>query len=191
VIRPLAILRNGDLEEAHPDTAIARYRAAYPELFVAGAPAVDRANLNAAIDLAATYLRQGATGRANLLLDSAAANFAKMPRLGDFGYRISDVHVHALRGEKAKALAALRDAQAAGWHGPLWRYHRDFDPNLASIRSAPEFKAIFGDIERDMAQQRARLAASGRQEECLAERQVRTTRTTLRFAQPTATAAAC
>ena len=42
---------------------------------------------------------------------------------------------------------------------PIWRYYRDFDPNLASIRNEPEFKAVFADIERDMAQQRARLAA--------------------------------
>jgi len=47
---------------------------------------------------------------------------------------------------------------AESWHGPLWRYHRDVDPNLASIRRATEFKAIFADIKRDMAQQRARLA---------------------------------
>ena len=61
-------------------------------------------------------------------------------------------------GETAKALAKLREAEQAGWRG-RWRYHRDFDPNLASIRNEPEFKAVFADIERDMAQQRARLAA--------------------------------
>ena len=33
------------------------------------------------------------------------------------------------------------------------------NPTLASIRNEPEFKAVFADIERDMAQQRARLAA--------------------------------
>ena len=71
----------------------------------------------------------------------------------------SDVQIHALRGEKTKALAALREAEQAGWRGPWWRYYRDFEPNLASIRNEPEFKAIFADIERDMAQQRARLAA--------------------------------
>jgi len=32
------------------------------------------------------------------------------------------------------------------------------DPALASIRNEPEFKAIFADIERDMARQRAELA---------------------------------
>jgi hypothetical protein len=60
---------------------------------------------------------------------------------------------------KPHVLAALRQADMAGWRGPAWRYYRDFDPNLASIRNQPEFKAVFADIERDMAQQRARLAA--------------------------------
>jgi hypothetical protein len=45
------------------------------------------------------------------------------------------------------------------WRGPSWRYYRDFDPALVSIRNEPEFKAIFADIERDMARQRAELAA--------------------------------
>jgi hypothetical protein len=74
------------------------------------------------------------------------------------GYGIADVAIHALRGDKAKALAALREAEKAGWRGPLWRYCRDFDPNLTSIRNEPEFKAVFADIERDMARQRAELA---------------------------------
>ena len=66
--------------------------------------------------------------------------------------------IHALRGDKRKALAALREAEKAGWRGPVWRYYRDVDPNLASIRNDPEFKAVFADIERDMARQRAELA---------------------------------
>ena len=75
------------------------------------------------------------------------------------GYGIADVQIHALRGDTAKALAALREAGAGRLARPLWRYYRDFDPDLASIRNEPEFKAVFADIERDMAQQRARLAA--------------------------------
>ena len=77
---------------------------------------------------------------------------------GRYGYWLADVQIHALRGQKAEALAALREAERAGWR-IMWRYYRDFDPNLASIRNEPEFKAVFADIERDMAQQRARLAA--------------------------------
>ena len=69
------------------------------------------------------------------------------------------MQIHALRGDKAKALAALREAEQAGWRGPFWRSYRDVDPALASIRDEPEFKAVFADIERDMARQRAELAA--------------------------------
>ena len=66
-----------------------------------------------------------------------------------------DVAIHALRGDTIKALASLREAEQAGWRA-WWRYDRDWNPKLASIRDEPEFKAVFADIERDMAQQRAR-----------------------------------
>ena len=33
-----------------------------------------------------------------------------------------------------------------------------FDPALESLRNEPGFKAVFADIERDMARQRAELA---------------------------------
>jgi hypothetical protein len=52
----------------------------------------------------------------------------------------------------------LREAKRAGCRW-LWRYYRDYDPVLAPIRNEPAFKAVFADIERDMAQQRALLAA--------------------------------
>jgi hypothetical protein len=44
----------------------------------------------------------------------------------------------------------------------FWRFYRDLDPALASIRNELEFKAIFTDIERDMTEQRARVAARPR-----------------------------
>jgi hypothetical protein len=82
----------------------------------------------------------------------------QIPRLGVFGHRIADAQIHALRGDEAKALAALREAEQAGWRGPRWRFYRDVEPAFASIRDEPEFKAVFADIERDMALQRAKLA---------------------------------
>jgi hypothetical protein len=101
----------------------------------------------------------GDDAAANALLDRADALIRTIPRLGVTGYGIADVQVHALRGDKARALAALRTAGKAGWRGPNWRYYRDFDPSLASIRNKPEFKTVFADIERDMARQRTELAA--------------------------------
>jgi len=54
-------------------------------------------------------------------------------------------------------LLALREAEIAGWRSFAWRYFRDFDPNLESVRSEPDFAAVFADMERDMSQQRAVL----------------------------------
>ena len=58
----------------------------------------------------------------------------------------------------ASLAARYWDLGNDGWADSC-RYARDFDPELASIRNEPEFKAIFADIERDMARQRAALAA--------------------------------
>jgi tetratricopeptide (TPR) repeat protein len=155
----LAILRNADLQTGRYDAALARYEQAYPELFVHGAPRIDGSNHRTAIDLAVLFRKRGDSDRAGALLDGAARVIRTTPRLGISGYWVADVAIHALRAQKAQALAALRDAERAGWRGPFWRYVRDFEPNLASIRNEPEFKAVFADIERDMARQRAALAA--------------------------------
>ena len=154
----LAILRNAEMQTGRDDAALTRYKQAHPELFVQGSPSVHLANYRAAIDLALVLQKRGENEAANLLLDGAARVIGTIPRLGIAGYWISDVAIHALRGQKTEALAALRDAENDGWRGPFWRYYRDIEPNLASIRNEAEFKAIFADIGRDMAQQRARLA---------------------------------
>jgi TolB-like protein len=155
---PLMILRNADLQTGRYDAALARYEKAYPELFAQGGLRIDRSNYAVAMDLALVLQERGERERADALLDGVARAIRTIPRLGVVGYGITDVQIHALRGQKAQALAALRDAERAGYRG-LWRYYRDFEPSLASIRNEPEFKAVFADIERDMAKQRAQLAA--------------------------------
>jgi len=154
----LMILRDIDLHAGRYDATLARYETAYPELFVAGGR-VDGSNYWIAIDAALVAERSGKRDLANAWLDGAERAIQAIPRLGGRGYWISDVQIHALRGETTEALAALRVAEKAGWRGRGWRYHRDFDLSLASIRDEPEFKAVFADIERDMARQRAELAA--------------------------------
>jgi hypothetical protein len=97
------------------------------------------------------------------LLAASEKVMAKLPLLplysvGGFGRAPNDARALALRGRKQEALTALRAAERAGWRGAAWRARRDFDPAFDSIRDEPEFKAIFADIERDMARQRAELA---------------------------------
>jgi TolB-like protein/Tfp pilus assembly protein PilF len=157
--RALALLRNADLQANDVKAARSRYERAFPELFTQQPRAIDPSNYNAAIDLAVVLQRNGEREHTGRLLDRIEALIGTFPRLGPFGFTLSDVQIHALRGDKAKALAALREAERAGWRGPFWRYYRDFDLALASIRNEPEFKAVFVDIERDIARQRAELAA--------------------------------
>jgi tetratricopeptide (TPR) repeat protein len=154
----LAVLRDADLEQGASAVARKRYAQAYPELFAAS-PRVDGRNYRAAIDLALVLQRTDDQVRAAKLLDLGEAVIRQGTRLGVQGFGIADAQIFAVRGARREALAALQRAEKAGWRGPLLRYYRDHDANLASIRGTPEFKAIFAYIERDMAQQRARLAS--------------------------------
>ena len=151
-------LRDADLKQGNHQAARLRYAKAYPVLLGPTPPTIDGSSWQAAIDVAPVLQAAGDRATAGALLDRAEQFIRTIPRLGLAGYGIADVQIHALRGDKAKALAALREAERAGWRGPYWRYYRDFDPNLASIRNEPEFKASFTDIERDMSRQRAALA---------------------------------
>jgi len=154
----LLFLRNADVRQGDYAIARARYAKAYPEFFTTEPPKIDRANWLVAIDLVLVLQKTGSSARASALLDRVEEFIRTIPRMGGEGYLITDVRIYALRDQKRQALSTLRVAEQAGWRS-LWRYYRDFDPELDSIRNEPEFKAVFADIERDMARQRAELAA--------------------------------
>ena len=154
----LYLLRDHDLRKGDYATARGRYTKAFPKLFEKELPKFTERDAYAAIDLALVLQHTGESEQGKALLDRSEAYFRTVPRLGPSGYGIADVAIHALRGDTAGALARLREAEQAGW-GSRWRYARAYDPNLASIRNEPEFRAVFADIERDMARQRAELAA--------------------------------
>jgi TolB-like protein/Tfp pilus assembly protein PilF len=156
--RALALLSNVDMEKGDYNSARARYAKAYPELVTSPPPKIDRSNCFIAVDLALVLQKTGERERARLLLDRSWQVIPTIPLLGPTGSGPDTVRVFALRGQKREALSALRAAVKAGWR-IRWRYYRDFDPALASIRDDPEFKAAFAVIERDMAAQRAQLAA--------------------------------
>jgi hypothetical protein len=115
----------------------------------------------AAIDMVPALQKLGRTDEALAVLSGSEKVMAELPLLGGSmkwgGRAPNDALALALRGRKQEALAALRAAERAGWRGG-WRFCRDLDPAFDSIRDEPEFKAIFADIERDMARQRAELA---------------------------------
>jgi TolB-like protein/Tfp pilus assembly protein PilF len=156
----LFLMRDFDRRQGDYSAARARYAASFPHLLTPELPTLNDREARAAIDLALVLQHTGESEQAKLLLDRSEKYVRTIPRMGTYGYGVSDVAIHALRGDTPRALARLREAERAGWRGGWhgWRYYRDFDPNLASIRNEPKFKAVFADIERDMARQRAELA---------------------------------
>jgi TolB-like protein/Tfp pilus assembly protein PilF len=155
------LVRDDDLRRGDYTAARARYAKAYPHLLAPELPPFTERDASAAIDLAGVLMRTGENARAEVLLNRSQTYLRTIPRMGPWGYGIWDVEIHALRRDTAAALAKLREAERAGWRSG-WRYYRDLDPALASIRDEPEFKAVFADIERDMAQQRAVVAGRPR-----------------------------
>ncbi len=158
----LIVLGGIDVGQGRYAAASKRHLTVYPELASPSAPRVDASNYVVAIQLAQVLQRLGEKDHAEALLAASERVMAKLPLLGGLGNRVPgrapwDAQALALRGRKVEALAALRAAERAGWRPPtcLWRDAHSFD----SIRNEPEFKAIIVDIERDMARQRAELAA--------------------------------
>jgi hypothetical protein len=102
-------------------------------------------------------IKIGERARADLLLNRSFQIIQTLPRLGEqAGYGIADVQIHALRGDRQKALAVLRQAIDEGWRG-LWWYYLKHDPNLESLHDDPEYQAMVAEIEADMAEQLAHV----------------------------------
>jgi tetratricopeptide (TPR) repeat protein len=151
------VLRNDALKAGRYAEARGLYEKSFPELVNEDDPKIDNIERYvAAIDLALVLSKTGEQERADLLLDRSLQHIQTLPRLGIRGYWISDAIVHALRGEKQKALSALRQAIDEGWRG-MWWYYLQHDPNLESLHDEPEYQAMIEEIEADMAAQLARV----------------------------------
>jgi TolB-like protein/tetratricopeptide (TPR) repeat protein len=159
----LRILAASDLAAGRYDNIIARYLTHYPELAIGTFPneqlQVDSMIWEAflvTLDLASAYLRAGQEERAESLLSLVESELPHWPSTREWGHGIADVELHALRGEKEKALAALQEHADRGTRD-MWRWQVFYNPNLESIRDTPEFAAIVAEIEADMAEQLARV----------------------------------
>jgi tetratricopeptide (TPR) repeat protein len=138
-----------------------------PELLNEDFPKVESKNYRAAIDLALISSKTGEQERADLLLESSLQFIQQSPRLGFYGYEVADVQIYALQGEKQKALSALQQAIDEGWRR-FWWYYLKFDPTLESLHGEPEYQAMVGEIEADMAAQLERVREMERRGELAA-----------------------
>jgi tetratricopeptide (TPR) repeat protein len=149
-------LRDHELSAGRYAEARALYEKSFPELLNEGDPTVTGSNWSEAIDLAPVLSKTGEQEHADLLLNRSFQHIQTLPRQGRFGYWIADVRIYALRGDKQKALSALRQAIDEGWRSP-WRYFLKHDSALESLHDEPEYQAMVAEIEADMAAQLERV----------------------------------
>ena len=161
----LRIATASDLAVGNSEEIIARYLKQYPVLAKGQFPIGERSNVydvweafSVTLDLAAAYLHAGEKAKAESLLSLVESELPHWPQIGAWvrGYGYADVELYALRGDRERALAALREGAAKGIRY-LWRFHLLHNPNLELIRDTPEFAAIVAEIEADMAAQLARV----------------------------------
>jgi tetratricopeptide (TPR) repeat protein len=158
----LRIANAPNLAAGHYEEIITEYLTDYPELRDGKVPfeyfAGIREALIVTLDLASVYLQAGEEAKAESLLSAAESEIPHWPQTPAWvwGYGFANVDLHTLRGDKEKALAALREGVANGTRF-MWRLQLLYNPNLESIRDTPKFAAVIAEIEADMAEQLARV----------------------------------
>jgi tetratricopeptide (TPR) repeat protein len=153
---PVQLIGNHEQRAGRYAEARALYEESRPELLSEDDPRVAFRNYGVAIDLASVLSKTGEQERADLLLDRSLQYIQILPRLSGAGYGIADVKIYALRGEKQKALSALRQAIDEGWRTHWWYFLKQ-DSSLESLHDDPEFQAMVAEIEADMAEQLERV----------------------------------
>ena len=119
-------------------------------------------DLDAALTFAAILHANGETRRRDVLLLGMEARIATMHRTRGAGYGTIDVYIHAMRGHRGRAIAALREAINVGWRASWsWSWRRqDFwwllrqDWKLEGLLQDPEFIAMMNELEADIRKQR-------------------------------------
>ncbi len=149
------VLRDHELRGKRYGNARALFEENHPGL-MNDDPRIDSRNYRQAINLSLVLFKTGEQERAELLLDRSLQHLETRQRLGVSGFEIADVEIYALRGEKQKALSALRQAIDEGWR-TLWWYYLKRDLNLESLHDDPKYQAMVAEIEADMAVQLARV----------------------------------
>jgi hypothetical protein len=150
---PLPELLTGQHQEA-----IVAYQTRFPALRNVDMP-VDGTHFRAAVDLALAFKETGETAKAEALLNRAEAFMLTQNRLGFRGYWVEDARIAAIRGDKAGALAALKQAVDQGWRN-LWWFYLRHDPALAAIRPEPGFQTLHDQVQAEMHARAAALPAS-------------------------------
>ena len=132
----VSVLGDFYVAEERENDAVELYNHFFPELF-GESPSVNRANVEAAVDLIRLDQFADIAGVSSVLAERSLDVLESMPRMAPAGKSILDVELHAIRGNRDAAVAAFAEALDSGWYrylSPLRSY-----PNLESIADDPEF----------------------------------------------------
>jgi TolB-like protein/Flp pilus assembly protein TadD len=101
--------------------------------------------------VASVMYADGELERANHLFDRALAAMQSMPRSGPTGYQEIDALIHVVRGEKQRAIAALRDAFKEDAVFVASKYS---SPPMATMLDEPEWLVLITEIEAKFSRER-------------------------------------
>jgi len=149
-----------DLIAGQGDMQRARHLMAdtFPELLEDGLE-LAVTDLEAALGFAAILHANGETQRRDVLLQAIEEQIATMHRVRGAGYGILDVYIHAMRGDRDRAIAGLREAIDVGWrvtwprprNDSWWKLRQDW--KLANLHQDPEFITMMNELEADIRRQ--------------------------------------
>jgi TolB-like protein/Tfp pilus assembly protein PilF len=145
---PLYYYRNARILDDHPDQAYEKYAEAFPDLATAK-PTVHERNVEAAVDLVLLLREMGKTDEASLLIDSAFSFIGSAPNSGFLSSDMLLTELHAINGDKERALESLRRAIDTDWIGYWWD-SPDQNPNLALIHADPEYVAMMDEVKASL-----------------------------------------
>ena len=148
----LRAIRDHFLNVEREDDAIEAYRSIYPELLLE-TPNVNRSNLQAAVDLVLLLQEAGETADASFLAERTFPVLDDTPVFATFGKFLLEVELHAILGERDKAIDALSTIVDSGWTA----YVSPNDRNLASIASDPDYLRLMEVIRQRTDAERAKV----------------------------------
>ena len=152
----LQLLQIEAIETGVYDEALAWFRQLLPEC-LGPEPELNAGNIMKAVGLAHLLLLTGDSSQADVLLEAIVRRYDEIYTRGAANYPlgIAKVEALALLGRPEEALAALQGLVDDGWR-TNWRWHTEFNPDLASLKGDLHYQAIVNSIEADI---QAQLAA--------------------------------
>ena len=124
---------------------------AYPEMLEDDLE-LSETDLAASLTFAAILHANRETGLRDHLFKAMEDRMATMHRTRGTGYRVTDLYIHAMRGDRDRAITALREAIDVGWREYWWTLRSDW--KLESLHKDPKFILLLNELEADILKQR-------------------------------------